>query len=85
MQMNSFHRIHQYQILIEGVALKLDDERLAGWSADYTEEGNTLLSADAADSAALYGALAALRDGGFVLLDIHRTHTREDRVEERKK
>lgn len=50
------------------------DEHWASWFEDlmitYTAEGETILSGDLVDQAALYGLLAKLRDLGLPLLSV---------------
>jgi hypothetical protein len=42
-----------------------------GLAITHTPQGDTLLSGDVLDQAALYGLLAKLRDLGLVLISVH--------------
>ena len=68
--MNPYYHKEDYQIRVGGIISKFSDERLIDWSRETTDDGNTLLSASDIDSAALFGALAALRDGGYLLVSV---------------
>jgi hypothetical protein len=50
------------------------DERWSDWFGDleiaYTDQGETILTGDVADQAALYGLIAKLRDLGLPLLSV---------------
>jgi hypothetical protein len=66
-----------YQITIEG---HLDRRRWSRWfdgmDIALTEDGNTQISGQLADQAALHGVLAKIRDLGIVLISVQRTEER---------
>jgi hypothetical protein len=63
----------RYKITVEG---HLDRSRWSPWfdgmDVAPTEEGNTTLSGQLADQAALHGVLAKVRDLGIVLISVQR-------------
>jgi hypothetical protein len=63
----------RYEITVEG---HLDRTRWARWfdgmDVTPTQDGNTTLSGQLPDQAALHGALAKVRDLGIVLISVQR-------------
>jgi hypothetical protein len=63
--------VPQVEIYVQG---KLDErwvDWLEGFSLTHTEGGETILTSEVQDQAALYGLIAKLRDLGVKLISIH--------------
>jgi len=60
--------MQQVQIRVKGQIDERWSEWLDGLTITHTEEGETLLSGEVLDQAALYGLIAKLRDLGLPLL-----------------
>jgi hypothetical protein len=60
--------MHQVQIRVKGQIDERWSEWLDGLTIIHTEEGETVLSGEVLDQAALYGLIAKLRDLGLPLL-----------------
>ena len=73
-----------YEIRLKGHL----DNRWADWMGDITltleENGNTLLSCQVIDQAALHGLLKRVRDLGMPLLSVNFVNPREEKTEEAK-
>jgi len=66
----------QIQIRVKGQIDERWSEWLDGLTITHTEEGETLLSGEAPDQAALYGLIAKLRDLGLPLLAVNSVESR---------
>ena len=64
-----------YQIRIEGHLSTQWINWFDGMSIKLEEDGNTLLSGQVMDQAALYGLLRKIRDIGMPLLSLNQIHT----------
>ena len=72
--------MHQVQIRVKGQIDKRWSEWLDGLTITYNEEGETVMSGEVLDQAALYGLIAKLRDLGLPLLamDARASSERDD-------
>ena len=66
------------EIRIDGHLDKTWSEWLAGFTLTHTEEGETILTGEIREQAALYGLFAKLRDLGVVLISINLSPNKTD-------
>ena len=63
--------MQQLEIRIEGHLDEYWDDWLDGFSVNYSDQGDTILTGQAKDQAALYGVIAKMRDLGVNLISIN--------------
>ena len=75
----------RYQIRLRGHLDPIHEEWFTGFSMTLHPGGETILSGEVADQAALYGALLRIRDLGIPLLSVNETHPTPSEDENRSK
>ena len=72
-----------YRIRLKGHLDPIHEEWFNGFSMTLHPDGETILSGQVADQAALYGALLRIRDLGIPLLSVNETDPASSKEEDR--
>lgn len=75
--MNENHTAGRYAIRIRGHLGKTWATRFDGMTITLTPDGETILTGDVVDQAALHGLLRTIRDSGLELLAVNRMNSDE--------
>lgn len=75
--MNDNNITRRYAIRIKGHLNDTWANRFDAMTITLTPDGETILTGDVPDQAALHGLLRTIRDSGLELLSVNRIHTNE--------
>ncbi len=64
-----------YQIVVQGKIPTYREEWFGGMRIQYDDHGNSLLTGESMDQAALHGVLEKIRDLGITLISVNKIET----------